>query len=401
MDDFNNDRQVDIIGANTVAKNVAVLLGHKDGSFTIEATYQTGLSTYYVAMGDFNCDSRLDITVANEDDGNIGAIFGYVNFTFRNHATLLTGDRSRPSSFAIADLNHDQQKDIIVTNSESNSVGVFLGFGNGSFASRVTYSTGSYSYPRHVAIYDFNNDLLLDIAVANYSRNNIGILRGQGNGTFLETPHPFILFMKFFTKPSSSRHQFTAVIFIRRLKPLSTSATRELHTISRMQADTIELEIAITVTTLEENQQQPHTSINSCSSQLSDIENPALIHDSNPQEEEHAAQANHHRTNIKMDEEILKINTLSITFAGVFIALGGIILYFTRSFISSRLRYFLPIPPVGVAAYVFVFNMFKFYNASLPRFSAVVIEILLSTLTTALVFFLLVVLMVLIIWLIL
>ncbi|CAF4518612.1 unnamed protein product [Rotaria socialis] len=197
MDDFNNDRQVDIIGANTVAKNVAVLLGHKDGSFTIEATYQTGLSAYYVAMGDFNCDSRLDITVANEDDGNIGAIFGYVNFTFRNHATLLTGDRSRPSSFAIADLNHDQQKDIIVTNSESNSVGVFLGFGNGSFASRVTYSTGSYSYPRHVAIYDFNNDLLLDIAVANYSRNNIGILRGQGNGTFLETPHPFILFMKF------------------------------------------------------------------------------------------------------------------------------------------------------------------------------------------------------------
>ncbi|CAF3792037.1 unnamed protein product [Rotaria socialis] len=237
MDDFNNDRQVDIIGANTVASNVAVLLGHKDGSFTIEATYQTGLSAYYVAMGDFNHDSRLDIVVANEDNGNIGVMFGYVNFTFRNHATLRTGERSRPSSFAIADLNHDQQKDIIVTNSESNSVGVFLGygngsfanqltfssgsysypksvvvgdfnhdtqldivvanfgrndigvflgFGNGSFASQVAYSTGSYSYPRHVAIGDFNNDLLLDIAVANYNRNNIGILLGQGNGTFSE-----------------------------------------------------------------------------------------------------------------------------------------------------------------------------------------------------------------------
>ncbi|CAF1975218.1 unnamed protein product [Rotaria magnacalcarata] len=241
MDDFNNDRQIDIVVANTGANNVAVLLGHKDGSFTIEATYRTGLDPYYVAVGDFNRDSRLDITVANEDNGNIGAIFGYVNCTFRNHATLRTGDRSRPSSFAIADLNHDQQKNIIVTNSESNSVGVFLGygngsfanqltfssgsysypksvvvgdfnhdtqldivvanfgrnaislflgFGNGSFACQVTYSTGSYSYPRHVAICDFNNDLLLDIVVANYYRNNIGILLGQGNGTFLETPHP-------------------------------------------------------------------------------------------------------------------------------------------------------------------------------------------------------------------
>ncbi|CAF3368883.1 unnamed protein product [Rotaria socialis] len=167
-----------------------------------------------------------------------------------------------------------------------------------------------------------------------------------------------------------------------------------------MQADKIELEVAVISTTLEGNQQQPHTPVDSRSSQLSDTESPALIHDSNLQEEEQAAQANHHRTNINMDEEILKINTLSITFAGVLIAVGGIILYFTRSFISSRLRYFLPIPPIGVAAYVFVFNMFKFYNASLPRFSSIVIEILLSTLTSALAFLLLVVLMVLIIWLI-
>ncbi|CAF5002096.1 unnamed protein product, partial [Rotaria magnacalcarata] len=49
MDDFNNDRQIDIVVANTGANNVAVLLGHKDGSFTIEATYRTGLDPYYVA----------------------------------------------------------------------------------------------------------------------------------------------------------------------------------------------------------------------------------------------------------------------------------------------------------------------------------------------------------------
>ena len=76
-------------------------------------------------------------------------------------------------------------------------------------------------------------------------------------------------------------------------------------------------------------------------------------------------------------------------------------LYFTRSLISSRVRYFLPMPPIGVAAYVFVFNMFNFYNASLPSFTDVLIDVLLSTLVAALIFFLSVVLMTVIIWVIL
>jgi hypothetical protein len=99
-----------------------------------------------------------------------------------------------------------------------------------------------------------------------------------------------------------------------------------------------------------------------------------------------------------MDAQMLKVNMLSITLAGFFIGLGGIALYCARAFISSRVRYFLPIPPIGVAAYVFVFNMFKFYNASLPSFSAVIIDVLLSTLIAALAFFVLDVFMIVIIW---
>ena len=102
-----------------------------------------------------------------------------------------------------------------------------------------------------------------------------------------------------------------------------------------------------------------------------------------------------------MDEQILKVNLLAITSAGALIALGGIGLYFARFLISSRVRYFLPIPPIGVAAYVFVFNMFKFYNASLPSFPHILIEVLLSTLTAASVFLFLVVSMISIIWVIL
>ena len=33
---------------------------------------------------------------------------------------------------------------------------------------------------------------------------------------------------------------------------------------------------------------------------------------------------------------------------------------------SKNIRFFLPIPPLGVAAYVFVFNMFSYYQGHLP-----------------------------------
>jgi hypothetical protein len=34
------------------------------------------------------------------------------------------------------------------------------------------------------AVGDFDNDTVLDIVVANYDNNNVGVLGGYGNGTF-------------------------------------------------------------------------------------------------------------------------------------------------------------------------------------------------------------------------
>jgi hypothetical protein len=169
-----------------------------------------------------------------------------------------------------------------------------------------------------------------------------------------------------------------------------------------MQSDAIEVEVTITTTTPVEDQQPQHKTIRSHSSQLSQIQYP-LITENEDHEDEACERhpSRHNKKKINMDEQMLKVNVLSISLAGALIGLGGIALFFTRSFISSRVRYFLPIPPIGVAAYVFVFNMFRFYNATLPSCSNILIEVLLSTLTAALIFFLLVVLMIVSIWMIL
>ena len=67
-----------------------------------------------------------------------------------------------------------------------------------------------------------------------------------------------------------------------------------------------------------------------------------------------------------MNDEMLKINILTITVAGFLMLLTGLFLYVFRGMVTTNIRFFLPIPPLGVAAYVFVFNLFSHYNGSLP-----------------------------------
>ncbi|MDJ0828277.1 MAG: hypothetical protein QNI92_00420 [Desulfobacterales bacterium] len=67
-----------------------------------------------------------------------------------------------------------------------------------------------------------------------------------------------------------------------------------------------------------------------------------------------------------MSSTLLKITTLSIVFMGVVILLAGIALLLFQKQIAPYMRYLLPIPPIGVAAYVFVYNMFAKYDGKLP-----------------------------------
>ena len=85
---------------------------------------------------------------------------------------------------------------------------------------------------------------------------------------------------------------------------------------------------------------------------------------------------------------MLKINILAIAGTGLMMVLTGLLLLaFADSFGQYR-RFFLPIPPLGVAAYVFVFNVFQHYDGALPaRRFATVVEVMSGTAVAAAVFF--------------
>src|SRR5438552_18667252 len=77
-----------------------------------------------------------------------------------------------PSAVAVGDFNGDRKSDLAVANNGSDNVSVLLGNGNGTFLSAVNYSVGSCrgavqgSFPWAVGAADFGGDQVVALVVA-------------------------------------------------------------------------------------------------------------------------------------------------------------------------------------------------------------------------------------------
>ncbi|CAF4402444.1 unnamed protein product [Rotaria socialis] len=160
--------------------------GYSNQAFVKENTLITGNVSRprSFAIADFNNDNQMDIAVVNLGTNNIDIFLRNGNHFFTSQKKLLTG--SSPIAVAVDDFNSDNILDIVVANYDSGNVGVFLGCGSGSFLSQKTFPIGSQSRPKAVAVEDFNNGTFVDIIVANYGMNNMDILFGYDNGSFID-----------------------------------------------------------------------------------------------------------------------------------------------------------------------------------------------------------------------
>ena len=136
-----------------------------------------------VAIGDFNNDKFLDIVVTNRAVNNISIFIAYENTTFRKPTTYSTGHNSLPNTVAVNHLNNDRHLDIIVAYFGINSIGIFFGLGDGSFINHTTISTKS-SRPIWLHIAHLDNDIFLDLVTADYGTDSITIFSGDGTGNF-------------------------------------------------------------------------------------------------------------------------------------------------------------------------------------------------------------------------
>ena len=188
--DMNNDTILDILAADYHGgdTSVAIYYGLGDGNFTLSNIHPTGFASRLtmMAVGDFNNDSKLDLAITNWSENSIGVFIQASIEPFGPSVQFSTGNQSHPNSVTLGDFNNDGHLDIAVTNSALNTFGILLGYGNGDFADQLTCFTGFNSLPSAISTDHFNDDNYLDIVVINTATHHICIFLGQGNGSFIQ-----------------------------------------------------------------------------------------------------------------------------------------------------------------------------------------------------------------------
>ena len=194
--DLNGDGKADLLFGEIgcCAENLLTMLNDGNGSFAGPATYYpTTIAPYYSVLGDFNGDGKVDVVVAGPgpsgSDGTAAVFLGNGDGTFpaTEKDSFDTGGQG-PASMLAGDLNRDGKLDLAIGNIYSSNVSVFLGKGDGTFNSPVSYASGT-----GIAVLgDFNGDGILDIAsIGNGSSlgsYSVDMLLGNGDGTFRTGP---------------------------------------------------------------------------------------------------------------------------------------------------------------------------------------------------------------------
>src|SRR5262249_1383487 len=147
-----------------------VLLGNGDGTFRAGSTtliVDRTLSLSFVTpvvKADFNRDGKLDVFC-----------FGYL-LPGNGDGTLRLPIVIARDATDAADVNGDGNVDLL------GSYSLSLGNGDGTFQAPLNYPLSANSLV--AAVGDFNGDGKLDLATQNYDGTVVGVLLGDGDGTF-------------------------------------------------------------------------------------------------------------------------------------------------------------------------------------------------------------------------
>jgi hypothetical protein len=181
--DFNRDGYPDIVVTDHY-NSVSVFIANHNGTFKSPITY---LLSFYVtgcvAVGDINKDGKLDLVVVGGDTtGNGLALFmGNGDGTFTGPTYQKTPLAGASLKGVLVDLNHDHNLDIFVGGNGSSIE--LLGDGRGNFVAGPWQNSSGDD----VAVGDFSGDGNPDIVLSDYFAAEVGILLGNGDGTF-QTP---------------------------------------------------------------------------------------------------------------------------------------------------------------------------------------------------------------------
>ncbi|MCF8465722.1 MAG: T9SS type A sorting domain-containing protein [Flavobacteriales bacterium] len=181
MADLNNDDELDVA---VVSTEVTMLQGDGNGTFVLAGTspqtFQNG-GTFVMAAADLNADDNIDLVLGLNSEDSISVLLGNGDFTFQpvlRYATegILNGD------ITIALVNADTYPDLITANDQSNDLSLFINNGSGGFLSPTLIQADNG--PRSVAVDDFDGNGMNDLVVVNNNSLNVTVHLATSPGVF-------------------------------------------------------------------------------------------------------------------------------------------------------------------------------------------------------------------------
>lgn len=186
--DINRDGRQDLLVANRGNNSVSVLLANNSNGFNRVATLSTGAGPSALAVGDLDRNGIPDLAVAQSDEGTVSVWSGDDRGGFTLTTTLVAG--IAPSAVGIIDDTvlrgvGEPNPDLVVANAGSNDVILFGGRGNLTFLTSNRVVAGRLPVAMVVGQFDNDSSGNADIAVAGSGDGFLGVLRGQGDGSFV------------------------------------------------------------------------------------------------------------------------------------------------------------------------------------------------------------------------
>ena len=182
------------VAATPVTRSFTVSRALPAGTLTAAAgiALTGGSAPDSMVAGDFNGDGIPDLAIANSNGNNVAVLLGNGSggFTAAPGSPFAAG--TGPRYVTTGDFNGDGFEDLAVANYTSNNVTVLLGNGLGGFAAASGSPFATGANPASIAVGDFNGDGIQDLSVANSASASLTVLLGNGSGGFtLATGSPF------------------------------------------------------------------------------------------------------------------------------------------------------------------------------------------------------------------
>jgi hypothetical protein len=130
---------------------------------------------------DFNGDGRTDLA-ARRTDHTVVLSLAQANRTFAAPVVIYTG--AYLTDMVIGDANGDGRKDLVVSDTGTNSLVVLPSNGDATFGAPIV--TALPLAPTEIASGDFNGDGAIDVALRSYSASLLLVFTNDGAGQFAE-----------------------------------------------------------------------------------------------------------------------------------------------------------------------------------------------------------------------